>query len=166
MLFESFWKPISQQIDQVEYYFSPDLTPPEFIPWLASWLGLQVDPMLPVDRVRLLLKNAMLLYQCRGTKKALTTYLEIYTSGEVGIVEHQAVNFVIGQDTALGMGIALGKDNRPNLISISLQVPESELTRTQYSEDMYKRKMAEIVRTLVPAHTFFNVRCEFYALQN
>ncbi len=166
MLFESFWKPISQQIDQVEYYFGPDLTPPEFIPWLASWLGLRADPLLPVDRVRRLLKNAMLLFQCRGTNQALKTYLEIYTSGEVGIIEHQAKNFVIGQDTALGMGIALGTDNRPNLISISLRVPESELTRTHYSEDMYNRKMAEIVRTLVPAHTFFNVDCEFYALQN
>jgi hypothetical protein len=40
MLFESFWGPIDQQIDGIDYYFDPTLTPEEFLPWLASWLGL------------------------------------------------------------------------------------------------------------------------------
>ena len=52
MLFESFWKPISQQIDQIDSYFDPNLAPDNFIPWLSSWVGLPVDSSLRLDRVR------------------------------------------------------------------------------------------------------------------
>ena len=163
MLFESFWKPISQQIDQVENYFDPDLTPDAFIPWLASWVGLPVDASLPLSRVRALLKNAMMFYQYRGTYKALKSYLEIYTGGEVGIVEKRAENFILGQDSGLGVGIALGTDNQPDSISINLRVSETELSRVRYSEDMYYKKMNEIIRSIVPAHTAIDVNCVFYA---
>ncbi len=163
MLFESFWKPVSQQIDQVSYYFDPDLTPPEFVPWLASWLGLPVDPALPIERVRTLLKNAMMLYQYRGTYRALKTYLEIYTAGEVEIEEQRAKNFILGKDSALGVDVALGTENTPNSIIVQLRLPESELERNQYSEDMYYRKITEVIRTMVPAHTSIRLICDFYA---
>jgi phage tail-like protein len=76
MLFESFLKPISQQIDQIENYFDPDLTPQEFIPWLSSWIGLPVDDNLPVRRMRNLLNRAMYLFQRRGTLQALQMTLK------------------------------------------------------------------------------------------
>ena len=163
MLFESFWKPISQQIDQGSYYFDPDLTPPEFVPWLASWLGLPVDTSLPIDRVRTLLKNAMLLYQYRGTYRALKTYLEIYTTGEVEIEEQRAKNFILGKDSALGVDVALGTENTPSSIIVNLRLPESELERNQYSQDMYHRKIINVIRTMVPAHTSIRLICDFYA---
>jgi phage tail-like protein len=163
MLFESFWKPISQQIDQAAVYFDPRLTPPEFVPWLASWFGLHVDELLPLERVRKLLENAMMLFQRRGTFQALKTYLEIFSAGEVDIMEYQAKNFILGTETSLGMGIALGTENQPGTISINLTLPQSELTRTQYSEEMYQRKISEVVRSFVPAHTICRVQCEFYA---
>ncbi|MEA2007969.1 MAG: phage tail protein [Chloroflexota bacterium] len=163
MLFESFWKPISQQIDQMENHFDPDLTPDAFIPWLASWVGLPVDASLPLIRMRILLKNAMMFYQYRGTYKALKTYLEIYTDGEVEIIEQRAENFVLGRGSSLGAGIALGTENQPNSILVGLRVSERELSRVQYSEDMYHKKMNEIIRAIVPAHTAIDVNCEFYA---
>ena len=163
MLFESFWKPISQQIDQVEYYFDPDLTPPEFIPWLASWLGLPVDPSLPLERVRILLKNAMMLYQYRGTHRALKKYLEIYTEGEVEITEQRAKNFVLGKNSTLGVAIALGSKNRPSSIIVNLRIPERELERVKYSEKMYQRKIKEVIRTMVPAHATIKLNSVFYA---
>ena len=161
MLFESFWKPISQQIDQVDNYFDPDLTPPEFIPWLASWIGLPLDKTLPLDRMRALIKQAIMLFQCRGTYQALRTYLEIYTDGQVNIIERRAKNFVLGQDTSLGLDVALGTENMPNSVRIALNIPPGELARSGYSESMYQRKMQEIVRTMVPAHTVFDITCAF-----
>mgnify|MGYP001175486991 CR=1 FL=1 len=166
MLFESFWKPISQQIDQIENYFDPDLTPQEFIPWLSSWIGLPVDDNLPVRRMRNLLNRAMYLFQRRGTLQALQMTLEIYTEAEVQIQERRAKNFVLGTGSALGAAIALGRNNQPNSISVKMRLPQSELRRLQFSEDMYQLKMKEIIRGLVPAHTVFDVNCEFYAEQN
>jgi phage tail-like protein len=163
MLFESFWKPISQQIDQVENYFDPDLTPPGFLPWLASWVGLPMEPSLPMDRMRSMLRQAILLYQCRGTPKALKTYLEIYTDGEVEIEEHRAKNFVLGQSDTLGENIALGVQNQADFVRIIMRVPKIEITRSGYSEAMYKRKLQEIIRSLIPAHSQFEVTGVFDA---
>jgi len=163
MLFESFWKPISQQIDQVENYFDPDLTPPEFIPWLASWIGLPLDASLPMERMRALIKQAIMLFQCRGTYQALRTYLEIYTNGKVNIIERRARNFVLGRDTSLGLDVALGADNMPNSVRIALLIPQDELERSGYSESLYQRKMYSIVRTMVPAHTVYDITCAFEA---
>jgi phage tail-like protein len=166
MLFESFWKPVSQQIDQIENYFDPDLTPVEFIPWLSSWIGLPVDEHLPVRRMRTLLNRAMYLFQRRGTLEALRTTLEIYTEGEIHIRERRANNFVLGRASALGASIALGRNNQPNSISVDIRLPQSELDCMQFSEEMYHHKMREIIRGLVPAHTVFDVNCEFTTEQN
>jgi phage tail-like protein len=161
MLFESFWKPLSQQIDQIDHYFDPDLTPPIFVPWLASWIGMPVDPSLPLERVRTLLKNALMLFQCRGTLLALKTYLEIYTAGQVHVIERRATNLILGKAATLGMNVALGKNNQPNSLSINVAVSRAELDRTQYSAETYRRKISELVRTLVPAHVHYDVKCEF-----
>jgi phage tail-like protein len=163
MLFEGFWKPISQQIDQVDSYFDPDLTPPEFIPWLASWIGLPLDPSLPMERMRALLKQSIMFFQRRGTYQALKTYLEIYTGGQAEIRERRARNFVLGSMSNLGVDIALGTNNQPNSVQIDLQVSQDELGRSGYSEDMYQRKMQDIIRSMVPAHTVFDITCVFDA---
>lgn len=42
MLFESFWEPLQQQIAGIENYFDPTVTPPDFLPWLSSWIALPV----------------------------------------------------------------------------------------------------------------------------
>jgi phage tail-like protein len=161
MLFESFWKPVHQQIEQVDAYFDPDLTPPAFIPWLASWLGLPVDDFLPLERMRALLKNAMFIFQRRGTRQALQTYLEIYTGGRVEIVERRAANFILGPQASLGSEIALGTNNQPNTVSIRLVVPKTELERTGYSPETYQRKVASIVPDVLPAHVLYQIDCQF-----
>jgi phage tail-like protein len=161
MLFESFWKPIDRQIEQIDQYFDPDLTPPAFLPWLASWVGMPLDSTLPLERVRELLKNARMLFQCRGTLHALKTYLEIYTTGQVSIIARQASNLVLGPSSMLGMETALGTSNQPNTVSITLTLPRTELARTQFNPETYQQKIVEVVRDLVPAHVVYEVKCLF-----
>lgn len=157
MLFESFWKPVLQQIDQVENYFDPDITPAAFLPWLASWIGMPMDPSLPIERMRAMLKQAVMLFQCRGTSQALKTFLEIYTDSAVEIEEQRADNFVLGERDQLGENIALGTNNHPDFVRIRLQIAPAELERSGYSAAMYQRKMQEVIGTMVPAHTRFEV---------
>jgi phage tail-like protein len=161
MMFESFWKPVNQQIEQVENYFDPDISPPEFIPWLASWVGLPVDESIPLERMRALVRNATTLFQRRGTKQALETYLEIYTTGQVEILERRAANFILGPAARLGNEIALGTANQPNTILIRLRVPRAELERTGYTAETYQRRISELVRDIIPAHVLYEVECNF-----
>lgn len=161
MLFESFWKPVNQQIDQMENYFDPELTPSAFVPWLASWVGLPVDDTIPLERVRALVRNATFLFQRRGTRQALITYLEIYTTGQVQLIERRAANFVLGTGALLGSEIALGTQNQPNTVLLRLTVPTAELERTRYSAETYQRKIFMLMRGLVPAHVLYEVECIF-----
>jgi hypothetical protein len=53
MLFESFWEPLQQQIAGIENYFDPTVTPPDFLPWLSSWIALPMteeEEALPASR--------------------------------------------------------------------------------------------------------------------
>ncbi len=169
MLFESFWTPIETQIGSVPCYFDPDMTPVNFLPWLASWLGLKLDERLSKERQRQLIRSAVSLYRRRGTKQALQEYLEIYTSGKAQIIEHRAHNFCLGPDARLGPGIALGRDNMPHTFTVILRLPpiaegeaEDECFQNERARQELERRRAieAIIETEKPAHTGYTLRIE------
>ncbi len=165
MLFESFWGPIDRQIDLVHYYFDAQITPASFLPWLASWPGLELDGRLPEARQRRLIQAAVWLFRGRGTKKALQQYLEIYTGGQADIVEHRAHDFLLGPHARLGPGIALGTGNQPHTFSVTLRLPP--ITSPDTAEDERLRQERELigaVRAIIerekPAHTDYTLQVE------
>ncbi|MBX3054073.1 MAG: hypothetical protein KF753_21545 [Caldilineaceae bacterium] len=159
MLFESFWAPVSQQIRQIPYVFDPTVTPVDMLPWLASWLDLTLDPTWPEAKRRALLKAARRLYQKRGTARGLQEYLEIYTGGEVLIIEHRAANFVVGNRAELGNSVALGRDNRPHTFTVILRLPADRLTDEQ-PEMYWQKHISEIIDREKPVHTTYTLQIE------
>lgn len=157
MLFESFWAPIEQQIDSIWYYFDPRMTTTEFLPWLASWLGLTLDEQWSEEKKRRLLSSAISLYRMRGTKEGLRKYLEIYTDGQIYITEHRAKNFMLGREGRLGPGIALGKGNKPHSFKIMMKLPSLKTAR----QETHRRLMIEkIIDAEKPAHTDYTLEIE------
>lgn len=63
----------------IDHLWSPALTDPEFLPWLASWVALVMDEEWDEAKRRQLIGEAVELYRWRGTVKGLKRYLEIYT---------------------------------------------------------------------------------------
>ena len=161
MMFESFWKPINQQISMGESYYDPDLTPDVFLEWLASWVGMQIDETFPRERVRDLIKNAIPFSRTRGTAESLRFFLEMYSGGHVEVSERKAHNMVLGGQMGIGDGLALGKDNKPNMVLVSMTVPSSELERTGFTKQKYNRKIKSFIREIVPAHTDFSLSCKY-----
>ena len=158
MLFESFWKPIEQQIRQVSCYFDPDLTPESMLPWLASWVGAYWDEYLPVDRQRLLLRTAVSHYQRRGTRYALEEFLKVYSNGEVEVTEHPARNLVLSEDARMGRRIALGKGNSPHTFSVDVKMPLDsfnipETMDEKTIEHVFRQKLNAMITLHKPAHT-------------
>ncbi len=158
MLFESFWKPIDRQIRQVSSYFDPDLTPEQFLPWLASWVGAYWDETVPEERRREMLRRAASLYQRRGTRGALQDFLQIFSDDDVRIIERPATNLVLGSSTHLSYKTALGTDNSPDTFSVEMRIqpdrfklPEN-LNNKQVKEMMHK-KILSIIDAQKPAHT-------------
>ncbi len=155
MLFESYWAPIETQIDSINNYFNPEITPLDFLRWLASWFDLTLNERLPEERRRRLVQAAVSLYRQRGTKQGLKRYLEIYTGGEAHIVEHRADNFRLGTDAVLGPGIALGRNNRPHTFTVLLRLPP-----TDSSEDAWTNNIRMLIEAEKPAHTAYTLHVE------
>ncbi|MCC7360152.1 MAG: hypothetical protein IT317_11775 [Anaerolineales bacterium] len=165
MLFESFWKPIEAQIDQLPYYFDPEFTPGALLPWLATWVDLTLDERWPEEKRRRLLSAAVALYRMRGTRRGLQEYLEIYTGAKVQISEHGANNFTLGPQARLGPGVALGTLNMPHTFSVTAFLPAAEAAGMSAAErarlDAERRRMLElIIEAEKPAHTSYNLRLE------
>jgi phage tail-like protein len=93
--------PSEQRLAAVAELFSPYRTPPEFVPFLAGWVGLDHTiggpqrsadaPLpLPVGRLRNLVAAAAEIAQWRGTAAGLRTVLETATGVPGFVVEEPA----------------------------------------------------------------------------
>ncbi|MBN1656886.1 MAG: hypothetical protein JXA93_00720 [Anaerolineae bacterium] len=164
MLFESFWAPVSRQIESMPNYFDPRMTPPEFLPWLASWIDLVLDERWPIDKRRRLLAAAAALYRKRGTRQGLEEYLEIYTGARPRIIEHRAHNFRLGQGARLGPGVALGRGNEPHTFTVILCLPEGSTADDADSgpgeAEVRRRRIEAIIEAEKPAHTGYQLKIE------
>jgi len=78
-MFESIAVPARWNIDNFDMYLHPQTAPAGFLPWLAGWFELTLDQSWRDDQRRTLLTEAHDIYARRGTKKALSRILEIYT---------------------------------------------------------------------------------------
>lgn len=77
-IFESFFVDIEENIDSITQYFDPDGIPAEYISWLGSWLGLDIDETWTERKKRDLISRAPELYRMRGTRQGLMAILELY----------------------------------------------------------------------------------------
>jgi len=93
-IFEDIWEPLEQRQDHISLYFDPRTCPLAFLPWLASWLDIPLNPHWPEARQRHLLTQAMELYSWRGTSYGLARLIEICTGLTTEIVEKPNEPFV------------------------------------------------------------------------
>jgi phage tail-like protein len=94
LIFEEIWEPLEQRQDHIAMYFDPRTCPASFLPWLASWLGLSLNPHWPEERHRRLLRHAMELYRWRGTSYGLKRIIEECTGLTPMIMESPSQPFV------------------------------------------------------------------------
>jgi phage tail-like protein len=161
MLFESFWDPIEKQIAQIPAYFDPKMTPPDFLPWLASWFSLVLDERCPEPQRRELIRLATTLYRKRGTKSGLREYLEAYTGEKIEVIEHRANNFVLGAEGKLGPGIALGTQNRPHTFTVIVRSQADQLDEDSAHKASERiAAIKELIDAEKPAHTGYTLRVE------
>ncbi len=160
MLFESFWKPITNQIGAMPYIFDPTMTPSRLLPWLGTWLDVTLDDALAETRQRRLIQKAVRLYRQRGTKMGLTALLELWTGAEISVVEHRSENLRLGKTMRLGQGIALGRKNAPFSFTVRVTVPAIDKeppTVYQSRLDAMRLLVDQIVRAEKPAHTTYRL---------
>lgn len=112
-IFEHFFSGFEEEIAGITRYFNPKAVKKEFLPWLASWLGLTLDAKWPEHAQRELIKKAHTLFEQRGTPRGLQMVLEIYTGRKFPILEHFKMRrwLILGDSAVLGCNSLLwGKD--------------------------------------------------------
>ena len=137
----------------------PDKTPEEFLPWLASWLALDLRADLPVDRKRSLIANAVALYTWRGTRKGLEDMLNIITGGgSAAIKEPEILTLTVGVQAVVGSTTRLGRD-LPYFFEVRLTMPHGPLTGEKLSA--LEALVRDTIELGKPAHTHYQLELAF-----
>lgn len=95
-IFDTIRDSVAARADDAAALFDPRATPaeapapgaPDFLSWLASWVGLTLDRALPVARRRELVRRAHELYTWRGTPRGVRLQVELYTGVAPLVLEH------------------------------------------------------------------------------
>jgi phage tail-like protein len=148
LIFEAILGPIERSIDNLASYFDPRLTPPELLPWLASWVGLELDENWPIAQQRQLVLWAATLYRWRGTRRGLRQHLRLYTGRTPLIVENFA-GLRVGQDAAMGINTRLGDAPRPHWITVTVLADRPD--------ELDERILRQIIELEKPAHVGYTL---------
>lgn len=82
--------PIFASLDCFDTYLDPKLAPDDFVEWLASWVGLDVDETWETERRRRLIRDAAVIYRMRGTAAGLAAHIRLYADAAPEIEESGA----------------------------------------------------------------------------
>ncbi len=91
--FDEVLAPVFATLDDFPSYLDPGLAPEDFLDWLGSWVGADLDHTWPLDRRRAFVASAVELFRMRGTASGLAAHAAIFTGGDVEIVESGAAGF-------------------------------------------------------------------------
>lgn len=80
--FDAVMAPILLTLDNLEAYFDPATAPPDFVGWLAEWVGVALDENWPPERQRALVAGAVDLFNWRGTVGGLSAHVALYAGSE------------------------------------------------------------------------------------
>ena len=72
------YPPIKEVIDALPKLFNSWSARPEFLPWLASWVALDLEPTWTEYQKRKLITEIVSIYRLRGLEAGLHAYLDIY----------------------------------------------------------------------------------------
>jgi phage tail-like protein len=89
--FDDVLAPIFSALDNWDAYLDPRLAPEDFLEWLSTWVGVELDETWPMERRRMLVSKAVELYRWRGTVKGLRETVAIYTNSEPELVENGGI---------------------------------------------------------------------------
>lgn len=138
---------IEALLDQLHRYFDPNRTPSQFVPWLAGWLGLELEEGLEYDGEadhperkaapaqilplgasrhsvnRDLIGNIVQLYKKRGTLEGLKEILQVFAGEEVTIaIEDYEEPIRTGYAQRIGLNTMVGAAD-PSYFSVHALIP-------------------------------------------
>lgn len=79
-------------VDNLDHIVDPTVAPMPMVPYLGSWIGLNsIDPSLPDQLQRRIVREASSNLAWRGTHRGLVQFLEFLCDGPVEVIENGGV---------------------------------------------------------------------------
>jgi phage tail-like protein len=78
-IFEQAFDPVVNSFTSMWAHLDPLTAPQALLPFLAHWVDWPIDVELDLTYQRRLIRRAVEIYRCRGTRKGLRFYLHLYT---------------------------------------------------------------------------------------
>ncbi len=147
--FEDAGEPLDELLTGLHRHFDADTAPADFLPWLATWVALDLDQNWLQLRRRRLIKEAIWLYRWRGTRPGLSRYIELYCGVRPEINDQPFSGMKLGPGTLLGRDTVLG-GVRPHTFLVTLAVPDPSA--------LNEETIRLIIESQKPAHTAYELR--------
>ena len=135
--------PVLMSLDAFPAYLDLGTTPPDMLPWLGHWLGMEVDPGEDLDLQRKLLASAGDLHAIRGTRRGIELALEAALGVDVQVLETGAASW--SSDPAAD----LPGEHRPAIVVIVTSTDEEPIETV---------RVEALVSQLKPAHVLHRVQ--------
>ncbi|MBD2692111.1 phage tail protein [Anabaena catenula] len=140
-ILEQAFDPAVQTLDTLWAYLDPITAPNALLPFLAHWVGWEMDSRWDIERQRHLIRNAIVLYRWHGTRYGLRLYLHLYTGlplEQIQIREIFEQGFVLGS-THIGEDSMLG-GGRPYHFIVEIYLEQSTEIDEELVRDIIERQ--------------------------
>ncbi len=143
---------LEEKIAAIPSLFDPLHTPPEFVPWLAQWVGLSFHPDLSDERRRKLLASIVPLYRMRGTRRYIEELLNLCLDLFVSVDDTDIPAFQVGEHSTVGDDTCVG-GGPPFFFSVRLIAPKLDTAAAATQMSIAH----EILALAKPAHTLYKL---------
>lgn len=175
LLFQHLMTTVTDEVDQLEELIDPLRCAPELLPWLASWVGFELDEGLPLHQQRELVRRAIRLYRTRGTRLGIEEMVSVLTSAPVRVQELTPPSGVVlgrahlagGPDVAARYASAeppgcylvpKARLRRPRFFVLLLEARQAFHERFGERAEEVLRRIVKVVSRERPAHVHFTLR--------
>lgn len=87
-LFQELGTSLLEGADNIENVVDPTVAPDAMVRWMGSWIGVDsVDPSLPVELQRMIVRSSARTMSWRGTRAGLEQFLEMTSGGPAQVVD-------------------------------------------------------------------------------
>ncbi len=91
--FDAGFAPVLATLDGLAGYVDPWLAPEDFLAWLATWVGVELDDAWTVEQRRTIVAGAALLHRQRGTMTGIAEALRLALDARVTITDSGGVTW-------------------------------------------------------------------------
>jgi len=154
-LFEHMFGSVERTIERGHEFYDPHQCRAEFLDWLATWTAFVVDLDWPEAKKRALIKRAVDLYRIRGTRRALTLFLKLFTGYEPDIAENTwpFKGFRVETEARIGLdSVILPPVNLAHCFVVTMPIKFADVTPELVI------RIHQIIQMEKPAHTHYYLR--------